>query len=69
MLLKTALVTFFSFVVVFGLTGCPFLGGNPTQGIGIMAKVCPQDPNSPPNVPKCLKNTDLIIQPYVKVWG
>ncbi len=57
------------FSVVLGLSGCGLLGGNPTQGIGIISKNCPKDPTSSTYAPRCLPGSDLMITPNVPVWG
>ena len=66
---KFGLVRFWCFALAFALSGCGLLGGNPTSGIGVVAKSCKQDPNAPTGIQKCLRGTELAIIPYVQVWG
>jgi YVTN family beta-propeller protein len=66
---KSALSTLSLFFAALVLSGCGLLGGNPTQGIGIMTKNCKQDPNAPQGVLRCLAGSELTIAPYVPVWG
>ena len=67
MRLKSVFVDLSFFAMAFVLSGCGLLGGNPTQGISILAKNCYQDPRV--SVPQCLPGTELTITPYVPVWG
>lgn len=69
MLLKSALVMLSYSALALALSGCGLLGSNPTQGIGVLAKDCPQSPTSPPGASQCLPGSNLMITPYVQTWG
>ena len=69
MFLKSALLSLSCLCIVLVISGCKLLGSNPTQGIAVLAKDCPQDPNAPTGVSQCLPGSNLEITPYVQTWG
>lgn len=70
MLLKSARIQLPLVVVCFLISGCGLVG-NPTQGIAVASKTCllNQDLYNKNGQIQCLPGSDLMINPYVPVWG
>jgi len=54
--------------VAFVLSGCDLLGGDPATAIAVQSRRCIQDPTVYP-VKQCLAGSELLITPYIPVWG